>query len=95
MQRKKKKGMNINELAKSWGIDPQLVRMKAECIDLIREHCKKNHISQRSLAAMVPGLTQDRVWKIFSGQVGHMSLDKLIEILSTIGYKVKFQALVA
>ena len=44
---------------------------------------------------MVKGLTQDRVSKIFSGQVGHMTIDKLIEILSSLGLSVAIKAKVA
>jgi len=92
MRRKKKRGLSIGELAKEWGIDEQTVRIKAELVKVIREHCEKNHISQRRLASIVPGLSQDRVWRIFSGQVGHMTIDKLISILSTIGYRVNVNA---
>lgn len=42
--------------------------------------------------AMVPGLSQDRVSKIFSGQVGHMTIDKLVEILSSLKFKVAVKA---
>ena len=85
----------MDDLAKDWGIDPQAIRIKAGLVDVIRQYCLQKKISQRRLAAMVPGLTQDRVWKIFSGQVGHMTIDKLVEILSAIGYKVNVQALAA
>jgi predicted XRE-type DNA-binding protein len=41
---------------------------------------------------MVDGLSQDRVSKIFSGQVGHMTIDKLIEILSALEISVTVKA---
>lgn len=92
MQPRGKKGLSIEGLAKEWGVDPQTIRIKAELVDVIRKYCATKKISQRRLATMVPGLSQDRVWKIFSGQVGHMTIDKLIAILSTIGYKVDIRA---
>ncbi|MBI3017886.1 MAG: helix-turn-helix transcriptional regulator [Deltaproteobacteria bacterium] len=55
---------------------------------VIRDYCKEHKISQRKLAKMVPGLTQDRVSKIFSGLVGHMTVDKLLAILSALQIKV-------
>jgi predicted XRE-type DNA-binding protein len=53
---------------------------------------KKHKVSQRKLASMVDGLSQDRVSKIFSGQVGHMTIDKLIEILSALEISVTVKA---
>lgn len=44
------------------------------------------------LAKMVKGLTQDRVSKIFNGQIGHMTVDKLIAILISLNYKVEVKA---
>jgi predicted XRE-type DNA-binding protein len=92
MKREKLKPVTIEELAESWGIDYQVFRAKADLIDLIREYCRKHKISQRGLAAKVPGLTQDRVSKIFSGRVGHMTVDKLIEIASALGITVTVSA---
>jgi predicted XRE-type DNA-binding protein len=43
------------------------------------------------MAAMFPDLSQDRISKIFSGQVGHMSIDKLVEIRSALKLKVSIQ----
>jgi predicted XRE-type DNA-binding protein len=43
------------------------------------------------MAAMAPGLSQDRISKIFSGQIGHMSIDKLVEIHSALKLKVSIQ----
>lgn len=80
------------EVAKDWGIDYQTFLIKTHLIDVIKEHCKENSISQRKLATMVPGLTQDRISKIFSGQVGHMTIDKLIEISSVLEIKVSVRA---
>jgi predicted XRE-type DNA-binding protein len=41
---------------------------------------------------MVPQLTQDRVSKIFSGQVGHMTIDKLVTIASALEIKISLKA---
>jgi predicted XRE-type DNA-binding protein len=82
----------LRELAKDWGIDYQTYRIKAQLIDTIRAHCQQHQISQRKLASRVEGLTQDRVSKIFSGQVGHMTIDKLVTIMSALGMKVTLAA---
>ncbi|RME14178.1 MAG: hypothetical protein D6797_09465 [Bdellovibrio sp.] len=61
--------------------------MKAKLIDKIKSECERRKISQRKLASLVPVLTHDRVSKIFNGQVGHMTVDKLIEILSHLNIR--------
>ena len=63
-----------------------------ELVDTIKDYCKRHEISQRKLAAMVPGLTQDRVSKIFSGQVGTMTVDKIIQIMTALDIKVRITA---
>jgi predicted XRE-type DNA-binding protein len=92
MKKKILKSQSLAELAKDWGIDYQTFKIKSELIDVLRKHCQENEISQRKLASMVPGLTQDRVSKIFSGQVGHMTIDKLVAILSALKIKVSVSA---
>lgn len=82
----------MDELAADWGIDLQVFKIKTYLIDVIRTHCSKNSISQKKLASMVPGLTQDRVSKILSGQVGHMTIDKLIEITSVLEFEITIKA---
>lgn len=94
MKQKTKKNatQSFDELAADWGVDLQVFKIKTFLIDTIRSHCKDNLISQKKLASMVTGLTQDRVSKIFSGQVGHMTIDKLIEIMSALEYAVTIKA---
>ena len=92
MKSEKLKPQTLEELANDWGIDYQVFRIKNELIETIKEYCDEHGVSQRRLAAMVPGLTQDRVSKIFSGQVGHMTIDKLVEILSVLKIKVAVKA---
>ena len=92
MKKEKIKSQTLEEVAKDWGIDYQVFRIKMELIDTIKKYCLNEQISQRKLASMVPGLTQDRISKIFSGQVGHMTTDKLIEILSVLKFKIKVMA---
>ena len=87
----KKTKANISKLAEDWGIDYQVFKIKTSLINAIQAYCTTHSISQRKLASLVPGLTQDRVSKIFSGQVGHMTIDKLIEITSTLKIKVAFK----
>ncbi len=81
----------LHKLAESWGLDYQVVKAKSNLIHAIKTHCSKNQISQRQLAAMVPGLSQDRISKIFSGHIGHMSIDKLVEIHSALKMKVSIK----
>jgi predicted XRE-type DNA-binding protein len=92
MKEKKLKAQSPAELAKDWGIDYQTFKIKSELIDVLKKYCQENEISQRKLASMVPGLSQDRISKIFSGQVGHMTIDKLVTILSTLKIKVSVSA---
>jgi predicted XRE-type DNA-binding protein len=80
---------SIDEVANDWGIDSQVFSIKNNLIDLIKNYCLKNSISQRKLASIVPVLSKDRVSKIFSGEVGHMTIDKLVEILSVLDFKLK------
>ena len=92
MKTEKLKAQTLEEVAKDWGIDYQVFKIKNDLIDTIKQHCDENEISQRKLASMVEGLTQDRVSKIFSGQVGHMTIDKLVEILSALNIKINLKA---
>ncbi|WP_413943790.1 hypothetical protein [Bdellovibrio sp. HCB-162] len=92
MKTEKLKPQSLERLADDWGIDIQVFRIKMELIDTIKNHCLDNKISQRKLASLVPGLSQDRISKIFSGQVGHMTIDKLVEILSVLNYTVALKA---
>lgn len=92
MKTEKPKPQTLEEVAGDWGIDYQVFKIKSELIKTIKHYCDEHEVSQRKLAAMVPGLTQDRVSKIFSGQVGHMTIDKLIEILSALKFKVAVKA---
>jgi predicted XRE-type DNA-binding protein len=92
MKKNRMKTQSLKEVAAEWGIDYQTFMIKSDLIDKIKDYCREHSISQRNLAKMVPGLTQDRVSKIFSGQVGHMTIDKLITIFSALKIKVSFYA---
>lgn len=92
MKTEKLKSQSLEEVAKDWGIDYQVFKIKSDLIATIKSYCEDHDVSQRKLAAMVPGLSQDRVSKIFSGQVGHMTIDKLVEILSALKFKVAVKA---
>ena len=92
MKSEKLKPQTLEEVANDWGIDYQVFKIKNELIETIKEYCDEHGVSQRKLAAMVSGLTQDRISKIFSGQVGHMTIDKLVEILSALKIKVAVKA---
>lgn len=83
---------SLDELAKDWGIDYQVFKIKTQLVETIKAYCEKHKVSQRKLASMVEGLSQDRVSKIFSGQVGHMTIDKLVEILSALEINVTVKA---
>ena len=92
MRTEKLKTQSLEEVAKDWGIDYQVFKIKSDLIKTISDYCEENEVSQRKLAAMVTGLSQDRISKIFSGQVGHMTIDKLVEILSVLKFKVAVKA---
>ena len=83
----KMKTLSLEKLAQSWNIDYQTFKIKVALINTLKKYCATHNISQRKLAKLVPGLTQDRISKIFSGQVGHMTIDKLIFILSILKVK--------
>jgi predicted XRE-type DNA-binding protein len=91
MKKEKLKPQSLESVASDWGIDYQVYLLKKKLIDKIKKICEENEISQRKLAKMVDGLSQDRISKIFTGQVGHMTLDKLVEILSVLKVKVDFK----
>ena len=88
---KKLKAKNLEELANSWDIDYQVFEIKTSLINSIKKYCAEHSISQRKLASMVPGLSQDRISKIFTGQVGHMTIDKLVEISSVLKIRIRFK----
>lgn len=83
----KAKETDLKGFAQLMGVDYQVVQLKTKLINKIKSECEKNKISQRKLASKVPGLTHDRVSKIFNGQVGHMTVDKLVEILGYLEIK--------
>lgn len=95
MKRKKPKltlktvGVHVQE----WKLESEVLRVKRELIGKIKAHCERLTVSQRKLASMVPGLTQDRVSKIFSGDHGHMTIDKLVEIIATLNLKIEVKVL--
>jgi predicted XRE-type DNA-binding protein len=89
----RKQDKELVKLAESWGVDFQVIKVKSELIQAIKDHCQKKKISQRQLASMVPGLSQDRISKIFTGHIGHMSIDKLVEIHSALKLKVSMKAI--
>ncbi len=88
----KRRAQTPKELASDWGIDYQVFKIKTDLIEIIKNYCKEYEVSQRTLAKQVSGLSQDRVSKIFSGQVGHMTIDKLVEITSALKIKVILKA---
>lgn len=95
MKRKKLKltlktfGVHVQE----WKLEHEVLRIKRELIERIKAHCESYEVSQRKLASMVPGLTQDRVSKVFSGGHGHMSIDKLVEITTALDLKIEVKVL--
>jgi predicted XRE-type DNA-binding protein len=91
MKKEQIKTQTLKELAEDWGINYQVLKIKQSLVGLIKKYCEENCLSQRRLASIVPGLTQDRVSKIFSGQIGHMSIDKLVQILSVLDIELNIQ----
>ena len=89
LDEEKLKSISLKKLAEEWGIDYEVFKIKKQLVKKIQTHCKKHNISQRSLASQTHGLTQDRISKIFNGQIGTMTIDKLVQILSVLKIKVK------
>lgn len=88
MTKEKLKTLSPKELAEGMGINYEVFKIKKKIVAEIKKHCEKNKISQRALARQVPGLTQDRISKIFNEQVGGMTIDKLVQILSILKIKI-------
>lgn len=88
MKKEKIKKISIQEFAQEAEINYEVLKIKQKLVAKIKKHCAKNEISQRSLAKLVPGLTQDRVSKLFNDRIGGMTIDKLIQILSTLNIQV-------
>ena len=88
MTKEKIKTLTLKDLAKEMGINYEIFKIKKKLVTEIKKYCEKNKISQRALARQVPGLTQDRISKIFNEQVGGMTIDKLVQILSILKIKI-------
>jgi predicted XRE-type DNA-binding protein len=83
------KTTNFQDFCETMGVDYQVMKIKSNLVEKIKLECRKKKISQRALAKKVPGLTHDRVSKIFNDQIGHMTIDKLIQILSALKIEMK------
>lgn len=88
MKKEKLKEVSFKELVEDSGINYEVFKIKQKLITKIKAHCEKNKISQRALAKLVPGLTQDRISKIFNDHIGSMTIDKLVQILTALNIKV-------
>jgi len=82
------KPMTMREVAEEWGLNYEVLMIKREIIDAIRAHCKKHNISQRKLAAMVPGMSQDRISDMYNGTGGGITIDKLVSVANALKFKV-------
>jgi DNA-binding XRE family transcriptional regulator len=83
------KEMNINELAKSLGVNASEVREKQKIIQLITKSRKELKLSQAALAKKI-GITQGRVAQIESGVgTSKVTFDVLLSILVAMGFDFK------
>lgn len=83
------KEMNVEELAKSLGVNASEVREKQKLIQLIRKIRKEQKVSQAALAKKA-GVTQSRIAQIESGiGTSKVSFDVLLNILIILGYDFK------
>jgi transcriptional regulator with XRE-family HTH domain len=83
------KEMNIEELAKSLGVNASEVREKQKLIQLIVKSRKEQKISQAALAKKV-GVTQSRIAQVESGVgTSKVTFDVLLSILNVLGYDFK------
>lgn len=86
------KEMNVDELAKSAGVDIHEIREKHRLIELIKKARKEKKMSQVQLAKKV-GVTQGRIAQIES-RVGtaKVTLEILLSILKHLGYEYRIVA---
>jgi transcriptional regulator with XRE-family HTH domain len=83
------KEMNINELAKSLGVNASEVREKQKIIQLIVKARKEQKLSQAAMAKKI-GLTQGRIAQIESGVgTSKITFDVLLNILVALGFDFK------
>ncbi len=83
------KEMNIDELAKSLGVNASEVREKQKLIQLIVKIRKEQKMSQVALAKKA-GVTQSRIAQIESGiGTSKVTFDILLNILTILGYDFK------
>ncbi len=83
------KEMNINELAKSLGVNASEVREKQKIIQLIVKARKEQKLSQAAMAKKI-GLTQGRIAQIESGVgTSKITFDILLNILVSLGFDFK------
>lgn len=83
------KEMNINELAKSLGVNAAEVREKQKIIQLIVKARKEQKLSQAALAKKIK-LTQGRIAQIESGVgTSKITFDVLLNILVALGFDFK------
>lgn len=80
------KEMNVEELAKSLGVNASEVREKQKLIQLILKVRKEQKFSQAALAKKA-GVTQSRIAQIESGiGTSKVTFDVLLGILIILGY---------
>jgi transcriptional regulator with XRE-family HTH domain len=83
------KEMTIDELAKTFNINPAEAREKQKLIQFIIKTRKKEGVSQAALAKKV-GVTQSRIAQIESGVgTAKVTFDVLLNILNKLGYDFK------
>lgn len=83
------KAKDFQHFCEEMGVDYQVMKIKSDLIQKIKTECGCQKISQRALARKVSGLTPDRVSKIFNDQIGHMTIDKLVQILGALQVEMK------
>lgn len=83
------KEMNIDDLAKSLGVNPLEIREKQKLIRLIIKTRSERKMSQAVLAKKL-GVTQSRIAQVESGVgTSKVTFDVLLGILGVLGYDFK------
>ncbi len=83
------KGVTVEQLAKSLGVNPIEVREKQKLIQLIVKIRKRKGMSQSALARRV-GVSQGRIAQIESGVgTSRVTFDVLLNILTVLGYRFR------
>lgn len=86
------KEVTFDEMARTFGVDPQEIREKHRLIELIKKARKEKDLTQAALGRKI-GVTQGRIAQIESRVgTGKVTFEVLFGILRELGYELKVVA---